>query len=191
VVASASEKDGVVVNGMSYASRSGSNANSAVVVQVSPEDFGGAALDGVVFQRQIERAAFNAGARSQCAPAQRLEDFMKHRVSAGFDEVVPSYRPGVTRADLWCVLPDFVAGGIAEGIAAFARQLKGFDLPSAVLTGVESRTSSPVRIERNELGEALENLYPAGEGSGYAGGIMSAAVDGIRAAERIISKYKA
>ncbi len=190
VVASASEGNGVVVNGMSYASRGGKNANSAVVAQVSPEDFGGGALRGIAFQRELERAAFEAGGRSQCAPAQRLDDFMKRRVSTGFEEVVPSYRPGVTRADLWKVLPEFVAGPIAEGIYAFARQLKGFDLPSAVLTGVESRTSAPVRIERNALGEAFENLYPAGEGSGYAGGIMSSAVDGIRAAERIISKYK-
>ncbi|MPN21310.1 hypothetical protein SDC9_168689 [bioreactor metagenome] len=191
MVASASEKDGVVVNGMSYALRSGKNANSAVVVQVSPEDFGGGALGGIAFQRKIERASFEAGGKNQYAPAQRLEDFRKHRVSVGFDEVMPSYRPGVTRADLWKVLPDFVAAGIADGLDAFARQLNGFDLPSAVLTGVESRTSAPVRIERNELGEAFENMYPAGEGSGYAGGIISAAVDGIRAAERIISKYKA
>ncbi|MEL7602375.1 MAG: FAD-dependent protein [Bacillota bacterium] len=194
VVAASSQEGEVVVNGMSDRARNGKNANSAIIVQVGPEDFGYGPLDGVRFQRELERAAYLAGASNgvYCAPAQRLEDFLAGRESKSFGDVKPTYRPGVTMHRLDTLLPDFVANGIRDGIAGFSRQLHGFDLPDAVMTAVESRTSSPVRILRDERGEAAgaPGLFPVGEGAGYAGGIVSAAVDGMRAAERIAARYK-
>ena len=170
------------------------NANAAVIVQVGPEDFGHGPLDGVYFQRKLEREAYMAGASNGAyfAPAQRLEDFLAGRESKSFVDVKPTYRPGITMHRLDTLLPDFVAAGIRDGIDGFSRQLRGFDLPDAVLTAVESRTSSPVRVLRDERGEAAgaSGLFPAGEGAGYAGGIVSAAVDGMRAAERIAARYK-
>jgi len=193
VVNASSGRGEVVVNGMSNRARDGSNANAAVVVQVGPADFGAGPLDGVRFQAALERKAYLAGLRGGegFAPAQRVEDFLRGR-EGGFTSVRPTCRPGVQSADLSRVLPDFAAKGVADGIRAFARQLPGFDLPDAVLTGVESRTSSPVRIVRDENGEApgARGLYPVGEGAGYAGGIVSAAVDGMRAAERIAARYR-
>ncbi len=194
VVASSSEEGEVVVNGMSDRARNGKNANAAIIVQVGPEDFGHGPLDGVRFQRELERAAYIAGASSgeYFAPAQRLEDFLASRVSKSFGDVKPTYRPGVSMQRLDMLLPDFVAAGIRDGIEGFTRQLRGFDLPDAVLTAVESRTSSPVRILRDERGEAAgaHGVFPVGEGAGYAGGIVSAAVDGMRAAEHIAAQYK-
>ncbi len=150
VVASSSQEGEVVVNGMSDRARNGKNANSAVIVQVGPEDFGHGPLDGVRFQRELERTAYLAGASNgaYCAPAQRLEDFLAGRESKVFGDIKPTYRPGVTMHRLDTLLPDFVANGIRDGIAGFSRQLRGFDLPDAVMTAVESRTSSPVRILR-------------------------------------------
>lgn len=194
VVASSSEEGEVVVNGMSDRARNGKNANAAVVVQVGPADFGQGPLDGVHFQRKLERAAYMAGdlKGAYFAPAQRLEDFLAGRESKSFGDVKPTYRPGVAVHRLDTLLPDFIAAGIRDGIAGFSRQLRGFDLPDAVLTAVESRTSSPVRVLRDERGEAAgaSGLFPVGEGAGYAGGIVSAAVDGMRAAERIAARYK-
>ncbi len=191
VVASSSAKGEVVVNGMSYRARNGKNANAAVVVQVGPPDFGGGPLDGIRFQRSLEEAAFRLGGGDYCAPAQRVEDFLLGKPTVGFGSVIPSYRPGVKGVDLARALPGFLAEGLEFGIRQFARQLTGFDLPDAVMTGVESRTSAPVRILRNENGESLsvQGLFPVGEGAGYAGGIVSAAVDGMRAAERAAQEW--
>jgi uncharacterized FAD-dependent dehydrogenase len=192
VVASASEPDTVVTNGMSYFARDRENANSAFVVSVEPNDFGsGHVLAGVEFQRRWERQAFELGGRSGAAPAQRLADFMEGRASRAFGGVRPSYTGSLELADLNGCLPDFVTAAMKEAVPYFDRRLKGFALADAVLTGVETRTSSPVRILRGATLEAVDagGLYPAGEGAGYAGGIVSAAVDGIRIAEQIIRTY--
>ncbi len=192
VVAAASQEKALVVNGMSYHARNGKNANAAIVVQVGPEDFGTEPLAGMRFQQMLEQKAYQLGGGGFVAPAQRVEDFVNNRKTTSFGDVTPTYRPGVTEAALDQALPPFVTRGIQDGIRAFAGQLKGFDLPDAVLTGVESRTSAPLRILRDENGEALlmKGLYPVGEGAGYAGGIVSAAVDGLHAAERIAMRYK-
>lgn len=188
VVAAASEAGGVVVNGMSLYARDGENANSALLVNVLPEDFGGDdPLAGVRFQQKWERAAFEAGGGDYRAPAQRAGDFLAHRPSDGPGKVTPSYRPGVKWGSLDGCLPEFVTDAMREALPLLDRKLKGFAHPDAVLTGVETRSSSPVRIERDaDCLSNLRGLYPCGEGAGYAGGIMSAAVDGIRCAEAVI-----
>ena len=185
VVAAASEAGGVVVNGMSLYARDGENANSALLVNVLPEDFGGDdPLAGVRFQQRWERAAFEAGGGDYRAPAQRVGDLLARRPSDGPGGVTPSYRPGVKWGRLDGCLPDFVTEAMREALPLLDRKLKGFAHPDAVLTGVETRSSSPVRIERDEnCVSNIVGLYPCGEGAGYAGGIMSAAVDGIRCAE--------
>ena len=182
----------MVVNGMSNFDRAGENANAALVVQVFPEDFGQGALDGMAFQQRLEQDAWDLGGGEGLAPACRLEDFMAGRGTVRFGSVSPTFRPGVAGADLNRCLPPFVADGLREALAAFARQIKGFDLPDAVLTAVESRTSAPVRILRGEDMQSLSHrgVYPVGEGAGYAGGIVSSAVDGLRAAEAIISQFR-
>lgn len=184
VIAAASQPGGVAVNGMSYHARAGENANAAILVGVRPEDFGDDhPLAGFVLQRSVEQAAYRLGGGGFCAPAQRLEDFLAGRASTGFGEVRPSYRPGVTPANLWECLPRFIAEDLKLGIVQMDRQLRGFALPDAVLTGVETRSSSPVRVSRDSLRMGnLTGLYPVGEGAGYAGGIVSAAVDGIESA---------
>lgn len=192
VVASASEPDTIVTNGMSEFARDKENANSALVVSVGPGDFGGShPLAGVEFQRRWERAAFEAGGRSQAAPVQRLEDFAAGLNPGRLGSVKPSYTGNTRITDLNACLPEIVRTPMKESIGYFDRKLKGFGMKDAVLTGVETRTSSPVRIPRNDLLEAegVRGLYPAGEGAGYAGGIVSAAVDGIRIAEQIIRMY--
>lgn len=191
VIGSASAKDEIVVNGMSNYARNAENANAAVVVQVYPGDFAGDALGGMRFQKDMERAAFLAGGGNGQAPASTLGAFMRKELPRGFGAVVPSYRPGVTGCDLWRVLPPFVAQGVAEGMKAFGRQLRGFDREDAVLTAVETRTSAPLRTLRGENMQSAScaGLYPVGEGAGYAGGIVSAAIDGIKAAEAVISQY--
>ena len=188
VVAAASEAGGVVVNGMSLYARDGENANSALLVNVLPEDFGGDdPLAGVRFQQRWERAAFEAGGGDYRAPAQRVGDFLARRPSDGPGGVTPSYRPGVKWGSLDGCLPAFVTQAMREALPLLDRKLKGFAHPDAVLIGVETRSSSPVRIERDEnCVSNIVGLYPCGEGAGYAGGIMSAAVDGIRSAEAII-----
>jgi hypothetical protein len=189
VVNSSSETDGVVCNGMSYFARDGRNANAAIVVAVGPDDFGSSELlAGVEFQRQWERLAYVAGGRTHALPVQLYGDFRDGRRSAAFGSVLPSVSGATAFADLGACLPPYVAKGLAEGIGRFGGIIEGFDRADAVLTGVETRTSSPVRILRSEACEAsLRGLYPAGEGAGYAGGIMSAAMDGIRVAERILA----
>lgn len=184
VVAAANEEGGVVTNGMSEYARGAENANSALLVGVGPEDFPNShPLAGVEFQRRYERAAYRLGGGNYTAPAQLVGDFLKDRPSQGALGVLPSYRPAVAWENLREVLPDYVADGIGQGILAFDKKLRGFARPDAVMTGVETRSSSPVRILRGEDGKSpWGNVYPVGEGAGYAGGITSAAVDGIRAA---------
>jgi len=191
VIASASAAGEVVVNGMSDFARSAQNANAAVVVQVKETDLTGDALAGMRFQKQMEYAAFLAGGANGLAPASDAGAFLQKTASRGFGGVEPTYRPGVTPSDLWRVLPEFVAAGIADGITAFGRQLKGFDRADAVLTGVETRTSAPLRILRGDTMESVScaGMYPVGEGAGYAGGIVSAAIDGMKAAERVIAQF--
>ncbi len=192
VVASSSASGEVVTNGMSYAARAGQNANSGIIVQVNPSDLGGAPFCGVEFQQKLERAAFRLGGGDYSAPAQRVADFMSGDAPQPFGAVIPTYRPQAVPRELKKCLPPVIKRGVEDGITAFSRMIKGFDMGDAVLTAVESRTSSPVRIVRDENGEAtrLKGFYPVGEGAGYAGGIVSAGVDGIRAAERIMAAFK-
>ena len=191
VIQSASAARETVVNGMSDCARDGENANAAIVVQVREADCPAGVLGGVEFCESLERAAFLAGGADYRAPASRAGDFLKQKRPQGFGSVRPSCLPGVHPADLWALLPPFIAQGIRDGISGFARQLKGFDLYDAVLTGVETRTSAPLRIERGEDMRSLSHayIYPVGEGAGYAGGIVSAAVDGIRAADALMRRF--
>ena len=187
VVAAASEPGHVVTNGMSQYSRTERNANAGIVVGITPADFPGHALAGIEFQRQWESRAFEAGGRNYCAPAQLVGDYIAQRASTTLGTVTPSYTPGVRMTDLGACIPAYAADAIREALPAFEKQIKGFTMHDAVLTGVETRTSSPIRISRNARYESVNTrgLYPAGEGAGYAGGILSAAVDGIEAAEAV------
>jgi uncharacterized FAD-dependent dehydrogenase len=187
VVAAASEEGRVVTNGMSQYSRNERNANSGIVVGITPDDYPGNPLAGIELQRYWEARAFESGGSNYHAPAQKVGDFLAGRPSTSLGSVVPSYAPGVHLCDLSTSLPDYAIAAIREAIPAFDKQLKGFAMFDAVLTGVETRTSSPVRIKRREDFQSLNTsgLYPAGEGAGYAGGILSAAVDGIQAAEAV------
>ncbi|HEV2845760.1 MAG TPA: NAD(P)/FAD-dependent oxidoreductase [Thermoanaerobaculia bacterium] len=188
VVAAASEPGRVVTNGMSQYSRDERNANSGIVVGITPEDYPGGPLAGIDFQRRWEERAFELGGGAYDAPGQLVGDFLAGRPSREFGSVLPSYRPGVRLGDLSSSLPDYAIEAIREAIPAFDRKIKGFAMKDAVLTGVETRTSSPVRIKRKDddfQSLNTEGLYPAGEGAGYAGGILSAAVDGIKVAEAV------
>jgi uncharacterized FAD-dependent dehydrogenase len=188
VVAATSETGRVVTNGMSQYSRAERNANAGIVVSIFPEsDYPGDPLAGVGFQRRWEDAAFIAGDGDYRAPAQRVGDFLESRPSTALGEVIPSYKPGVTPTALEKCLPDFAVAAIREALPVFGRQIRGFDMDDAVMTGVETRTSSPVRIRRDAAFRSVNTLglYPAGEGAGYAGGIFSAGVDGIRVAEAV------
>ena len=189
VVAATSEAGRVVTNGMSQYSRNERNANSGIVVGITPEqDYPNGALAGIEFQRRWESRAFELGGGNYCAPAQLVGDFLAGKPSMEFGAVQPSYTPGVHLTDLSTALPDYAVAAIREALPAFAKQIRGFDLADAVLTGVETRTSSPVRIKRNDADLQSINtrgLYPSGEGAGYAGGILSAAVDGIKVAEAV------
>ena len=191
VVAATSEIGGVVTNGMSQYSRNERNANAALVVSVEPADFPGYSasnpLAGIAFQRHWEARAFTAGGSTYAAPAQRVGDFLAGRPSTALGAVEPSYTPGVHLTDLSTCAPDYVIAALREAIPAFGRKIRGFDMDDALLTGVETRTSSPIRITRGKDGQSLNTrgLFPAGEGAGYAGGILSAAVDGIEMAEAV------
>jgi hypothetical protein len=187
VVAAASEPGGVVTNGMSQYSRNERNANAGIVVAVTPADFPDHPLAGIAFQRQWERRAFEVGGGTFAAPVQLVGDFLACRPSTALGTAVPSYKPGVRPADLGDCLPDFAVTAIREALPAFDRQIKGFAMHDAVMTGVETRTSSPIRIGRDHDLQSLNTpgLYPGGEGAGYAGGILSAGVDGIRIAEAV------
>lgn len=191
VTGAASEEGGVVTNGMSCYARDAENSNAAVLVGVTPRDFGSDdVLGGVEFQRRIEREAFRLAGGDYRAPVQRVEDFQRGRKSTAFSLVEPSYEPGVILADIAACLPDFVTLSMRQGLSEMARRLRGFDLPDAVLTAPETRSSSPVRILRGEnlQSVSVRGLYPCGEGAGYAGGIMSAAVDGIKCAEQLLQE---
>ena len=188
VVAATSEPGHVATNGMSQYSRAERNANSGIVVGIDPAtDYPGSPLAGIALQRHWERRAYVAGGSSYAAPGQTVGDFLAGRASTGFGEVVPSYRPGVHPSDLAECLPDYAVAAMREALPVFGRQIPGYDHPDAMLTGVETRTSSPVRITRGRDFQSLntQRLYPAGEGAGYAGGILSAAVDGIKVAEAV------
>ena len=189
VVAATSEPERVVTNGMSQYSRNERNANAGIVVGISPEqDFPGGPLAGVEFQEALESRAFELGGRDYCAPGQLVGDFIRGTPSTQWGEVQPSYKPGVKLGDLAESLPPYVIEAIREALPVFGKQIRGFDRDDAVLTGIETRTSSPVRITRDP--QTLQSLntvglYPAGEGAGYAGGILSAGVDGIKVAEAV------
>ena len=189
VVNASSEEGKLAVNGMSYSDRSGSNANSAVVVTITPEDYGTETpLDGVAFQRDLEEKAYLAGGGK--IPVQRYDDFCKDQKSTGFGKVLPQMKGGYAFANLRDVFPENLSQALISGIRQFGQHLKGFSDGDTVLSGVESRTSSPVRILRGEtLESAVEGLYPCGEGAGYAGGITSAAMDGMKVAEALIRRY--
>lgn len=187
VVAATSEAGHVVTNGMSQYSRNERNANSGIVVGITPEDYPGHPLAGIDFQRRLEANAFKLGGETYAAPGQLVGDFLGQRPSTTLGTVQPSYTPGVHLCDLSSALPDYAITAIREAIPAFDKKIKGFAMNDAILTGVETRTSSPIRIKRNEHYQSLniKGLYPAGEGAGYAGGILSAAVDGIKVAEAL------
>lgn len=189
VVAATSEPERVVTNGMSQYSRNERNANAGIVVGIDPEkDFPGGPLAGVELQEQLESRAYELGGKDYCAPGQLVGDFIRGKSSTEFGEVEPSYKPGVKLGDLASSLPEYAIEAIREALPAFGKQIRGFDRSDAVLTGIETRTSSPVRIKRNdETFQSLNTrgLFPAGEGAGYAGGILSAGVDGIKVAEAV------
>jgi uncharacterized FAD-dependent dehydrogenase len=174
---------------MSNFARDARNANSALLVGVNPQDFGSDhPLAGIFFQRELEKKAFELGGGNYYAPVQRVDDFLKSRASTSLGEVTPSYAPGVTPSNLAHCLPEFITDSMRQGILLMNNSLNGFSNPDAVLTAVESRSSSPVRLLRGEnlQSVAIGGLYPCGEGAGYAGGIISAAVDGIKCAEQIL-----
>ncbi len=191
VVASASSDGSIVTNGMSLYSRSGENANSAVLVSVSPEDFGKEPLSGVEFIKRIERRAYELGARVKPgrAPAMLTREFVGNGGALSLGKVTPTYLPGVEAADLRALFPQFIAEPLSMGIRYFDKHIAGFSDSDSVLTAAETRTSSPVRIPRGENGACCDNIYPCGEGAGYAGGIMSAAVDGISTAVKIMERF--
>lgn len=187
VVAAASEPERLVTNGMSQYSRSESNANAAIVVGITPADYPAGPLGGIELQRQLESHAFELGGSDYYAPGQLVGDFLAGRTSQDFGNVSPSYQPGVRLGDLGESLPDFAIEAIREALKSFDQKIQGFAMHDAVLTGVETRTSSPLRFERREDGHslAIKGLFPAGEGAGFAGGILSASIDGIRTAEAV------
>ena len=193
VVASASEEGGVVTNGMSYHARDGKNANAAVVVSVDGHDFDQDPARAIAFHRQLEQAAYRAGGGGYAAPAENVPSFLAGQGRLTIGRVQPTYDRGVTPYDLGSLLPEELAATMRTGLSAFERKIAGYTAPDAILTGLETRTSSPVRLPRGEDFQALDlpGLYPCGEGAGYAGGIMSAAVDGLRVARAILGRYKA
>jgi uncharacterized FAD-dependent dehydrogenase len=188
VVAATSEPNRVVTNGMSQYSRNERNANAGIVVGITPEqDFPGGPLAGIELQERLESHAYVLGGSTYEAPAQLVGDFIAGRASTSIGSVEPSYKPGVHLVDLASALPDFAIEAIREALPAFEKQIRGFAMHDAVLTGIETRTSSPLRITRGDNLQSLniKGLYPAGEGAGYAGGILSAGVDGVRIAEAV------
>lgn len=193
VVAAASEEKALVTNGMSYYNRDLDNANSAVVVTVGEKDFqGDSPLKGIEFQRYYERLAYKLGGGNYTAPVQLIRDFLRERVSTVFGKVRPTYMPGCEFRDLRQCLPVEVVSGLQEGFVHFEKKIEGYAEGDGIITGIETRTSAPVRIMRNSNLESIsvDGLYPCGEGAGYAGGIISAAVDGLKTAENIIKNYR-
>ncbi len=198
VVAATSEEEAVVTNGMSVHARDGKNSNAALAVSVLPEDYGNDPMRAIEFQRSLERAAYRAalqaGGKPYMAPIMTVGDLLSGKVGSAPTKVLPSYmESGYTvPCDLTAILPPFVSSMLKKGIVNFGRRIKGFDVPYAILTGVETRTSSPLRIVRNDMGEAptVRGVYPCGEGAGYAGGITSASLDGLKTAAKIMERYK-
>ena len=191
VVAAASEENTVVVNGMSYHARNGRNANSALVVSVTPEDFGGDFTKAIEFQRQLEKKAFEMGGRNYKAPCQSVNRFLQNKAGISHGRVEPTYPIGVTECNMAELFPQIITDGLRNAMPALNRKLNGFAAADSIITGVETRTSSPVRVLRGENYQSnLQGLYPCGEGAGYAGGIISAAVDGVRVAQQICGEYK-
>ena len=190
VIASSSEKESIVTNGMSNFSRNGKNANSALLVNVTPDDFNGSdVLAGVEFQRKLEKEAYILGGSNGCAPAERVGDFLNSSGKADNNKVIPTYKPGVKFTDLNLLFPDYITQTLKEALKYFGKKIKGFDMNEAVLTAVETRSSSPVKVIRDEntfMSVSVKGLYLSGEGPGYAGGITSSAVDGIKVAHSII-----
>ena len=188
---SASEENTIVTNGMSEFARNGRNANAAVVVSVTPDDFGSRPLDGVAFQRELEQRAFQMTVNTYAAPAQDAESFLTGKPGFRIGNVNPTYARGVKAGDFAGLFPETVTKMLQNGLRQFGRKLPGYAAADAILTGPETRTSSPVRILRGETCEAVgfRRLYPCGEGAGYAGGIMSAAVDGIRVAQELMKQF--
>ncbi|NTW72257.1 MAG: hypothetical protein HGA49_08465 [Eubacteriaceae bacterium] len=192
VVASSSDKETIVVNGMSYYKRDGENSNSALIVTVKPEDYGCEPKNALEYLKKYEKKAFFSGGGGYKAPVQLVGDFLQGKMSSQLGGIQPTYTPGTNFAEMDDCLPDYVCASLRRGILYFDKKIDGFARADAVLTGVETRTSAPVRVDRNQnTGQSvnIESIYPAGEGAGYAGGIISAAVDGIRSAEKIIEKY--
>jgi hypothetical protein len=190
VVAAASEVGRVVTNGMSQYSRAERNANAGIVVGITPTDYPGNPLAGMEFQRQWESRAYELGGSNYAAPGQLVGDFIKGIASTQLGSVEPSYQPGVQLTNLATSLPTYAIEAIREALPAFENQIRGFSMYDAVLTGVETRTSSPLRMTRDQGMQSLnvKGLFPAGEGAGYAGGILSAGVDGIRVAEALATQ---
>lgn len=187
VVNSSSEKNHLVINGMSNYKRESSNSNSAIIVTATPKDFGPCPLDGVKFQRELEKKAYELGNGS--IPSQRLEDFFENRPTTEFKNVVPVHKGSTIPANLNEILPDFIREAIKEALPEFGKKIAGFDSKDAIISAIESRSSSPVRIERNDYGEAnIEGIFPCGEGSGYSGGITSSAIDGVITSEKVAYK---
>ena len=191
-MASSSEENSIVTNGMSNFARDGKNANSALLVNITVEDyFKNSPLDGMYFQEDLEKKAFELGGKNYNAPAQRVEDFINNNPTYEFGRIKPTYMPGVTGANINEILPEFVSETMKEAIVELDKKLHGFADKDAVLTGVETRSSSPVQITRDK--ESLnstnvQGLYPCGEGAGYAGGIMTAAIDGLKCAIKVLEK---
>ncbi len=192
VMGATSEENSVVSNGMSEYAQDGENSNSALLVSITPDDFeSDNPLAGIEFQRRWEKAAFIAGGSDYCAPIQLVGDFLAERVSTEIKTVKPTYKPGVKLTSLDSCLPDYVIESIREALPLFGQKIKGFDHPDSILTGVETRSSSTICIERNEALESnISGIYPAGEGAGHAGGIVSSAIDGLKVAEAIIGLLK-
>jgi len=191
-MASNSEESSIVTNGMSNFARDGENANSALLVNISIEDFyKESPLDGMYFQEELEKKAFELGGKNYNAPIQRVEDFLENKTTTNLGKIKPTYMPGVTFANLNEILPEFVSNTLKEGLTELDQKLHGFAEHDAIMTGVETRSSSPVQITRDKEtmnSINVQGLYPCGEGAGYAGGIMTAAIDGIKCAIKIIEK---
>ncbi|MDZ4197546.1 MAG: hypothetical protein U1C51_09925, partial [Candidatus Izemoplasmatales bacterium] len=192
VMSSQSEEGSVVTNGMSESRRDGCNANSALLVNVNPEDFGSLhPLAGIAFQRTFEQRAFVLGGSNYHAPIQKVSDYLQNRVSSSLGSVVPTYRPGVTLANLHSLFPAYINDTLKEALLVFNQKIQGFAMEDAILTAVETGSSAPVRIPRNESNQSnITGLYPMGEGAGYAGGITSSAIDGLKTAEEVIKFYQ-
>ena len=192
VMPSSSEKNTIVTNGMSNYLRDGQNANSALLVNITPDDLEDSSpLGGMYFQEKLEKDAFILGGSNYYAPIQRIEDFLNNKKSTSLGSVIPTYKPGTTLSNLNEILPEFISNTLKEGILNFDKKLKGFANPDSILTGLETRSSSPIRILRDtNLQSNIKGVYPCGEGAGYAGGIMSVAVDGIKCALSFLNEYK-